>query len=159
MITVLVLFITGVLLVAAEIVVPGAVLGVLGGLCLLGGVVMAFLQLGSVGGVVATLIALLIAAVTLYLEFVLLPKTRLARIFSMTETVSGCSQPEVAERASVIGREAIAVTMLAPSGYVELAGRRYEAFCRSGQAGVGARLRVVELDNFRLIVTQIKESS
>ena len=153
MTTVIVLFVIGVLLVAAEVLVPGAVLGVLGGLCLLGGIVTAFVQLGSAGGVAA------IGAVTLYLEFVLLPKTRLAKMFSMAETVSGRSQPEVADRAAVIGREAVAVTMLAPSGYVEIDGRRYEAFCRSGQAGAGARLRVVELDNFRLIVTQTKESS
>jgi len=121
--------------------------------------VTAFVQLGAAGGAVATGIALLIGVVTLYLEFVWLPKTRLARTFSMTETVAGRSQPEVADRAAVIGREAVAVTMLAPSGYVEIDGRRYEAFCQSGQAGAGARLRVVELDNFRLIVTQIKESS
>ncbi len=159
MTTVLILFIAGVVLVAAEVLVPGAVLGVLGGVCLVGGVVAAFLQLGTVGGVVATLGALAIMAVTLYLEFVLLPKTRLARTFSMTETVSGQSQPKVAEREAVLGREAVAVTLLAPSGYVELAGRRYEAFCQSGQVAVGARLRVVEVDNFRLIVTQIKESS
>jgi membrane-bound ClpP family serine protease len=156
---VIVLFIAGVVLVAAEIVVPGAVLGVLGGLCLLGGVVTAFLQLGSTGGLIATLVALLIGALTLYLEFVWLPKTRLARKFSMSETMTGRSQPEIAERDAVIGREAVAVTLLAPSGYVEVDGRRYEAFCRSGQADAGARLRVVELDNFRLIVTQIKESS
>ena len=159
MTTVSVLFIVGVLLVAAEVVLPGAVLGILGGLSLMGGVVAAFMELGSLGGAIASGLALLIGAVTLYLEFVWLPKTRLARTFSMTETVSGRSQPEVADRASVIGRESVAVTMLAPSGYVELDGRRYEAFCQSGQAAVGARLRVVELDNFRLIVTQIKESS
>jgi membrane-bound ClpP family serine protease len=108
---------------------------------------------------VATGIALLIGAVTLYLEFVLLPKTRLARKFSMAETVSGRSQPELAERSAVVGRDVVAVTTLAPSGYIELDGRRYEAFCQSGHVAAGARLRVIELDAFRLVVTQIKESS
>ena len=159
MTTVLVLFAASLILAAVEILVPGALLGVLGGLCLLGGVVAAFLQLGSAGGAVATGIALLIGALTLYFEFVLLPRTKLARTFSMAATGSGRSQPEIADRAAVLGREALAVTLLAPSGYVELDGRRYEAFCQSGQAAVGARLRVVELDAFRLIVTQIKESS
>ena len=159
MTTVIVLFVVGMLLVAVEVVVPGGILGMLGAGCLLGGVVTAFVQLGSAGGAVATGAALLIGAVTLYLEFVLLPKTRLARMFSMAETVSGRSQPEVAERTAVIGREAVAVTMLAPSGFVEIDGRRYEAFCQSGLADAGARLRVMGLDNFRLIVTQIKESS
>lgn len=158
MTAVLTLFIAAVVLVAVELLVPGGLLGVLGGLCLLAGVATAFVQLGTVGGSVATAIALVIGAVTLYLEFVLLPKSRLARKFSMTETVAGRSQPEVAERA-VIGRDALAVTTLAPSGYVELDGRRYEAFCQSGHVAAGVRLRVVDLDNFRLVVTQIKESS
>ncbi|MBW8781345.1 MAG: serine protease [Verrucomicrobia bacterium] len=156
MITVLVLFGLGLLLVAVEILVPGGLLGIFAGLCLLAGVVTAFLQFGAVGGLVATGIALLIGALTLYFEFVLLPKTRLARTFSMTETVAGRSQPEVAERAAVLGREAVAVTTLAPGGYVEIDGRRYEAFCQSGHAAAGARLRVVEVDTFRLVVTQIQ---
>jgi len=157
MTTVAVLFIAGVLLVAVEILVPGAILGILGGFCLLGGVIAAFLQLGPVGGAVATGVALAIGAVTLYLEFVVLPKSRLARKFSMTETVSSQSQPVVADRA-VIGREAVAVTTLAPGGYVELDGRRYEASCQSGLAVIGARLRIVDVDTFRLVVTQIKET-
>ncbi|MEO5958706.1 MAG: serine protease, partial [Opitutaceae bacterium] len=71
---VLTLFGAGILLVALEVVVPGAVLGIFGGLCLIGGVIVAFVQLGTFGGSVATGVALLIGAVTLYLEFVLLPK-------------------------------------------------------------------------------------
>ena len=158
MTTVAVLFIAGVLLVAVEILVPGAILGILGGFCLLGGVIAAFLQLGPVGGAVATGVALAIGAVTLYLEFVVLPKSRLARKFSMTETVSSQSQPVVADKAAVVGREAVAVTTLAPGGYVELDGRRYEASCLSGLAVIGARLRIVDVDTFRLVVTQIKET-
>lgn len=158
MTAVITLFIAAVVLVAVELLVPGGILGLLGGLCLVAGVITAFVQLGSAGGSVATGIAFVIGAVTLYLEFVLLPKSRLARKFSMTDTVSGRSQPEVADR-GVIGRDAVAVTTLAPSGYVELDGRRYEAFCQSGHVAVGARLRIVDLDNFRLVVTLIKESS
>ena len=45
-------------------------------------------------------------------------------------------------------------SLLAPGGYVRIEDRRYEAFCRSGHAAVGARLKVVGLDNFRLIVSK-----
>ena len=38
---------------------------------------------------------------------------------------------------------------------VEIDGRRYEAFSRNGHAEPGDRLRVVGLDNFRLIVSKI----
>lgn len=155
MTAIIILFVVGVLLLAVEILVPGAILGILGGICLAAGVVLAFSRLGAAGGSIASVVAVVLGCVTLYLEFVLLPKTRLAKQFSMTETVSGRSQPEVADRAVVLNREVVATTTLAPSGYVELDGRRYEAFCRSGHADAGTRLRVIDVDTFRLVVTRI----
>lgn len=156
--TVLILFAIGIVLVAIEVIVPGGVLGALAGCALLGGVIAAFAHFGPAGGAVATGLALLIGCVTLYLEFVLLPKTRLARALSMSATVAGRSQPEIADRAAIVGREAVALTTLAPTGYVEVDGRRYEASCQSGLAAAGTRLRVVEVDTFRLIVTQTQPS-
>jgi membrane-bound ClpP family serine protease len=159
MTAIILLFAIGIVLVAVEILVPGGLLGLVGGLCLLAGVVAAFNQFGASGGAIATALALAIGAVTIYAEFVILPKSRLAKKFTMSETVAGRSQPEVADRAAVIGREVVAVTKLAPSGVVTLDGRRYEAFSQSGLAEVGSRLKVVDTDTFRLIVTQIKETS
>ncbi len=159
MTAIILLFAIGIVLVAVEILVPGGLLGLVGGLCLLAGVVAAFNQFGGTGGAIATALALAIGIVTLYAEFVILPKTRLAKKFTMSETVAGRSQPEVADRAAVIGREVVAVTKLAPSGVVTLDGRRYEAFSQSGLAEAGSRLTVVDTDTFRLIVTQIKETS
>ena len=159
MTAVITLFAVGVLLVAIEVIVPGGVLGILGGIALLAGVVAAFAQFGLGGGSVASAVALGIGALTIYLEFVLLPKTRLARRFSMSDTVAGTSQPLPADRAAVIDRECVAVTTLAPSGYVELDGKRYEAFCRSGYAEMGTPLRIVEMDTFRLIVIKHSSSS
>ena len=153
------LFAAGLVFLAVEIFIPGGLLAVVSGVCLLAGVVTAFIQLGTTGGALATGIALIIGMATLYFEFVVLPKTRLAKQFSMTETVSGRSQPEVADRGAVMGAEVVAVTTLAPSGYVEMNGRRYEAFCRSGHVLPGTRLCIVDVDTFRVIVTQIKELS
>jgi membrane-bound ClpP family serine protease len=56
----------------------------------------------------------------------------------------------------VIGQVATALTTLAPSGFVSIAGKRYEAFCRSGLVARGAQLTVVGVDNFRLIVSESK---
>jgi membrane-bound ClpP family serine protease len=149
---VLLLFAVGVILLALEVVVPGAVLGIIGGLFILAGVVVAFDRFGIDGGGLACVAAAALVGIALYLEFVLLPKSRLAKTFSMTATVAGTSQPPVADR-TVIGRRVVAVTPLTPSGVVELEGRRYEAFARSGQAAAGTYLDIVDLDNFRLIVS------
>jgi membrane-bound ClpP family serine protease len=48
--------------------------------------------------------------------------------------------------------------MLSPSGYVRVDGRRYEAFCQSGQVPMGAALEIVGADNFRLIVSPAKSN-
>ena len=151
---ILILFAAGVLLLALEVVVPGAILGIVGGIFIIAGVWVSFARFGLNGGALASGVAIVLGGVALYLEFVLLPKTRLAKALSMTGTVAGRSQPVVAERAAVVGRQAVAVTALVPSGYVECEGRRYEAFARSGHAQVGEQLEVIDVDNFRLIVTK-----
>lgn len=158
MTSILVLFALGVMLLAIEVIVPGAIIGVVGGILLLVGVIVAFDSYGVGGGAVATGAALVAGCVTLYLEFVLLPKSRLAKTFSMTATVDGRSQPALADRA-VIGRRALAVTTLVPSGVVELDGKRYEAFARTGHVRAGTELEIVGIDTFRLIVSQTTTQS
>jgi membrane-bound ClpP family serine protease len=150
---IVVLFVAGVVLLALEVVVPGGVLGIIGGLSILGGVVLAFTQFGFDGGLYATLAALALLAVALYFEFVLLPKSRVVKTFSMSATSAGQSQPAIADR-SIIGKRVVAVTPLTPSGVVEFDGRRLEAFARSGHARPGEQLDIVDIDNFRLIVTK-----
>jgi len=151
---ILTLFAAGIMLLAFEVIVPGAILGIIGTVLIIIGVAVSFSQYGTDGGLIATAVALGLTAVTLYLEFVLLPKSRVAKKLSLTDTVSATSQPAVADRAAVIGRQATAITALVPTGYVELDGRRYEAFARHGHAQPGERLDVIDLDNFRLIVSK-----
>ena len=154
MTAILVLFAGGIALLALEVIVPGAILGIVGGLLILIGVIVAFSTYGFDGGLIASAAALVLTGIALYLEFVLLPKTRLARALSMSDTVSGTSQPALADRKKVVGRQAIAVTALTPTGYIELDGQRYEAFARHGHTQPGERLDIVDIDNFRLIVSK-----
>ena len=63
------------------------------------------------------------------------------------------SAERAAVEAALVGREAVAVTTLAPSGYVTIDGKRHEAFCRSGFAESGTMLKVVGKEAFRLIVS------
>ncbi len=151
---ILLLFLLGVLLLAGEVFVPGAVLGILGGLCMAAGCIISFVQLGAAGGMVATVVALVLLGVTLYVELVWLPTTRFGKKLIVQTAVDATSQPPLADKVSVVGKSAEAVTTLAPSGYVLVEGRRYEAFSQSGHAAKGAVMRVVGLDNFRLIVTK-----
>jgi membrane-bound ClpP family serine protease len=151
---ILLLFLLGVLLLAGEVFMPGAILGIIGGGAMLAGCVISFQQFGPAGGALATVVALSLLGLTLYLELVWLPKSRFGRKL-VTQTASdGTSQPALAPPEAVLGKAAEAVTTLAPSGYVLVEGRRYEAYCQAGHAAKGTALRVTGLDNFRLIVTK-----
>jgi membrane-bound ClpP family serine protease len=151
---IIILFVTGTLLLAAEIFLPGAIAGIIGGIALVIGSVLSFREFGYTGGMIASAGALGLLVLMLYLELVVLPKTALGRKMVVEATVGATSQPPLAVLDTVVGKSAEALTTLAPSGHVLVDGRRYEAFCQSGHAAKGAVLRVVGLDNFRLIVTQ-----
>lgn len=147
------LFLVGIIFLAAEVFMPGAILGIMGGLALLAGVTLAFVQHGADGGLIALVVALGLLGLTFFIEFYVLPRTALGRRLFLKASVEGVSQPAPAP-AELVGREGEADTLLSPSGYVVIDGRRFEAYCRSGQAPRGAGVRVVAVDTFRLIVTQ-----
>jgi membrane-bound ClpP family serine protease len=147
------LFFVGVMLLAAEIFVPGGVLGIFGGLAMAAGCGVAFAKMGAFGGTVASVVALAMLGLTLYVELVWLPKTRLGKAMIVQSSVDGKSQPPIASP-EIVGKTAEAETSLVPSGYVLVEGRRYEAFSPAGHVAKGTQLRVAGLDNFRLIVTK-----
>ncbi|MBP7141886.1 MAG: NfeD family protein [Opitutaceae bacterium] len=146
------LFLSGVTLLAFEVIVPGAILGIFGCLALLAGVILSFTTYGAAGGMAALGIALLLVSIMLFVEFYLLPRTRIGRrMFLRTSIVaSSHAVPE----ATLVGADATAETQLTPSGYVMIGGKRYDAFSQSGPVSAGEALRVVAVDSFRVIVTK-----
>jgi membrane-bound serine protease (ClpP class) len=142
----------GVLLLAAEVVVPGGILGIAGGVLLLVGVIVAFYSFEQGKALVVLGIALLAGGAVFVLEFVVLPRSKLVRSLSMSGTVTGRAQAIDASAVTLIGRVAVAQTKLVPSGLVTVDDRRFEAFCRDGAVEPGTQLRVVGVDSFRLIV-------
>lgn len=150
---IILLFIIGILFLAVEVIVPGAILGSIGALLMFAGCVLAFLDYGTGGGLIALLASLLLCGIVFYIEFKILPKTKLGKRAFLNAEITGVAAAFGEEARSLIGKSAEALTMLSPSGYITVEGQRYEAFCRNGQAPAGSHLEVVDADNFRLIVT------
>ncbi len=151
--TIVALFVAGLVLLGFEVVVPGAILGILAGVCFLAGVGVAFAEHGYAGGLLALSASLFAVGGLMYFEFRILPRTKIGRRMFLEKAVDGTSQPPVASQAAaVVGREAVAVTALGPTGLVQVDGRRYEARCDSGFAAEGARLKVVRVETFQLVV-------
>jgi membrane-bound ClpP family serine protease len=147
------LFALGVLFIAVEVIVPGAILGSIGGLLMFTGIVLSFVEFGFGGGMIAVAAALGVAGLALYLEFRVLPKTRIGRRAFLTREISEVSNPSSRLLPELIGKTAEAITLLSPSGLVRIDGGNYEAFCQTGQVPAGTALEVIGADTFRLIVT------
>lgn len=155
---ILILFVSGVLLLAAEVILPGGVIGGLGALLMLAGCGVAFAEFGLVTGLATTGFAVALMGLTLFLEFRILPRTKLGQRAFLQSAITGVSNPAGDDRGALVGKAAEAVTPLTPSGYVVVDGVRHEAFCRAGHAETGARLEIVGSENFRLIVTPKKHA-
>jgi len=149
------LFLIGLVFMFLEVFTPGPVFGILGVLTLAAGIVAAAVKFGGLGGLLAAVSAIALVGGTLYAELVWLPKTRFAQKFSVRSTSGATLVQQQVDAAAIVGKDAEAATTLAPSGYVLVEGRRYEAFCQTGLAARGAVLRVTGVDNFRLIVSKI----
>jgi membrane-bound ClpP family serine protease len=153
---IILLFALGIVLLAVEVIVPGGILGSIGALLMFGGCIAAFIRYGTGGGLMAVAIAAVLTVLAFYIEFRVLPKTAVGRRAFLTSEIKAVSSAFGEEARDLIGKSAEALTMLSPSGYIMVEGKRYEAFCQSGQVPAGAALEVTGADNFRLIVSETK---
>ena len=88
---IILLFAVGLILLAAEVVVPGGILGGIAALMMLGGCAIAYSRFGSSGGAIASVTALVLIGITLFLEFYVLPKTRIGRRAFLDSEISATS--------------------------------------------------------------------
>jgi membrane-bound ClpP family serine protease len=152
------LFLSGILLLAFEVFVPGAVLGILGALGMIGGCVLSFLQFGTAGGFTAVAIMTVSIVLMLWVELFVFPKTTAGRRFFLNAEIRGTSQAMPANAVQLIGKIAEAATPLVPTGYVQIEGRRYEAVSLDGMISKGTLLRVKASDNFTLRVNRLSQN-
>ena len=113
MMLILLLFIVGIMLLAADVFVSSFVMAAVGGVAMLAGCVFAYRDFGVLAAGLAGVAAVALLGGAIYIELVLLPKTRLGRGL-VVESTSG-STP-AAPSASLVGKPATADTTHAPSG-------------------------------------------
>lgn len=149
---IILLFTIGLILLAAEVLVPGGILGITGGVALFAGCVVSFIRLGASGGLIAVVIAMLAAFVVFYIQFKILPKTRIGKRFFLKREITATSTALQDSARDLIGKAALSATVLSPSGYVTIDGKRYEAVSQSGQISPGTELEVIDANHFQLTV-------
>ncbi len=148
------LFVLGIVLIFFELIVLGGIFGIIAAVAMLGGCVLAFFEYGAAGGILTFLIFSVLTVGCLVIELKFLPKTRVGRRFFLKGSIEGTSQKPVGEK-DLVGKECETLTTLSPTGLVRIDGMQYEAFSQSGLVNRGTRMKVVDVDNFRVKVSKL----
>jgi membrane-bound ClpP family serine protease len=145
-------FSIGLFLLAIEVLIPGGILGGIGAILLFTGCVLSFVILGTTEGLIAIGVTLIAGTLVFYIQFKILPNTRIGKRFFLKREISATSSPLKENTQDLIGKTATSVTLLSPSGYVMVDGKSYEAVSQSGQIPKNTELLITSANSFQLTV-------
>jgi membrane-bound serine protease (ClpP class) len=147
---IVVLALVGFLLMAAEVFVPGAILGVLGGLCLVAVVILSYAHYGFMHGTLVFAGIGMLSLAGLIVWMFTFPYTPIGRRLMLQKQLDvGGSQPGTA---TPDGREGEAVTPLRPAGKALIDGRRLDVVAESEFIEQGEPVEIVSQDGMRIVV-------
>lgn len=146
---ILLLSFVGFLLLAAEVFVPGMVLGLLGGLCLFVAVGVSFGTYGMFVGTLSGIAVAILTGVGFVIWMFAFPHTLIGRrIMLKTSLPSG--EGTVVER--LLGKEGTALTILRPAGTALIDGRKVDVVSESDFISPGDSVVVVRDEGLRVLV-------
>ena len=152
----LILIVTGIVLMIAEIYLPGAVAGIFGGISLFAAVLYGFAHFGAANGV---FIAVGIAGLTCIIGILWLkyfPRTSMGRKITLEQDMSAATaaNPELQQ---LIGKEGEASSELRPAGFAIFDKKRVDVVTQGEMIAKGERVRVVDVKGNRVVVAVTKK--
>ena len=154
MITIILLFVAGVVLIGSEVFLPGGILGAIGGALMIGGIAVSYTEFGAFGAFIATILAITLVVLALFFEFKILPKTPMGKQLFMSGSIEDSTTYSKAGD-DVVGQTGRTVTALGPTGFVLLGGKKLEAASKSGFIEKNEKVKVTGKDNFRITVSKL----
>lgn len=139
----------GMLLIGAEIFVPGAVVGSLGALCLAAGAWMAFTISPVLGGYVTAGVVLMVGiTVVLWIKF--FPRSPMGRHMTLSEDGKAFKASD--SHAALVGKDGVAQSELRPAGFALIDGKRIDVVTEGSLVPRGTAIRVVRVEGNRVVV-------
>jgi membrane-bound serine protease (ClpP class) len=143
------LLVAGILLIGAEVFVPGAVLGVMGSVALVGAIIMAFAISPVFGLYIAGAVIILTAiGVMVWIKF--FPRLSIGK--SMTLETDGKSFKSSDTPHPEVGQQGIAQSDLRPAGFALINGHREDVITEGGMINKGTPITVVQVAGNRIVV-------
>jgi membrane-bound serine protease (ClpP class) len=146
---IILIFVAGMLAMLVELFIPGAVMGILGFLGVVGSIVYAV-----VSGHTTAATVLVLCTLAFIPAFFLMWRGVVGRMFATKGEEKGF-RPSRTVTDELLGAEGEALSPLRPSGIAELNGKRYDVVTRGEMLQRGDRIRVIEVSGNRLVVKKV----
>lgn len=152
----IILLVVGYILIIAEMMLPGGVLGIMGVLCLIGAAAWGFIEFDASTGLLIVVGELISGVILIFLwvkYFFDSPfGKRLVHQNSPSGNDSGKSAASPDPHAGLLNRTGEAITPLRPSGTVRIDGKRYDVLTEGGLIERGQQVKVVKIDGTHIFV-------
>lgn len=135
-----------------EIFVPGGILAIVGGVCLLAAAFIAWGDLGPYWAIGILVGGTLAGFALFFIEIRFITRSPFGRQLRLEQAIT--AQVRSTEDASLAGKSGVALTSLAPSGKVRVENRIYTAAAADGFIERGAAISVKAVSPFKIIVTK-----
>jgi membrane-bound serine protease (ClpP class) len=148
---IIVLLVLGAILIFLETFLPGLVTGILGFLCWVAAVILAYRDFGLQTGnlVLGGVLVGLIIGVFCWLKF--FPESRIARRFTSRSAVGELGVVKF----ELLHHTGVAITQLRPSGTAFINGKRTDVVTEGTLIEQGASIRVVAVEGMRVVVREV----
>jgi membrane-bound serine protease (ClpP class) len=146
------LLISGLLLIGAEVFVPGGILGIAGGMALLGAIVTGFIAFPEYGMLIAVGIIFL-AGVAVVIWIKVFPKTPLGKAMTVSADMSEAVATEDGLD-ELLGKHGMTSSELRPAGFALIDGRRVDVITLGEMISSGKSVIVVEVEGNRVVVAE-----
>ena len=145
-------FIIGVILICLEMVLPGGITGIIGGLCLIVSVGYTFYLKGPEAGFLAMITVLVGSVVVFFGWLKFLPKDLVHQDNAKDWHGTDLSQSEL------LGKEGITQTVLRPSGFAIIDEERIDVVTEGEMIQKGMPIKVVMVEGNRIVVSSVEQS-
>ena len=150
------LFFIGLIAIIVEFFVPAAgVIGIIGGGCIIGSVVMAYLDYGILTGSVFLLGALILTPLLIMSYFRIFPKTIIGKKLILNTNQShesGFTSFTQEKYMNLKGSSGIVKKDMRPTGIVEIEGQKFNALTNGEYLDSGSRIQVFKIEGNRIFV-------
>jgi membrane-bound serine protease (ClpP class) len=142
---ILMLYIVGLVMVVAETLLPGVVMGIVGLGCVVGSIVMSYQHIGVGAVIVESVVAAVLVPAA-----IILAVRKLQLRDSLDPAKGAVGVPEDFD--GLAGREGEAFTDLKPGGVVIIEGKKFDVISTGEHVNRTARVRVVKVEGNRVYV-------